>query len=75
MKTSGKAASQPKANGDGPERLFDNAVHDGNAETAVVRRRLGERVKSTLCCLRGRPYERTVSARKRSSAEGESCVE
>ena len=49
MKTSGKAASQPKANRDGrPERLFDNAVHDGNAQIAAIPRRRGEQVNSTL---------------------------
>ena len=45
-----------------------------SAQIAGVRRRLGERVKSTLCCRSKSPCERAGSGTKRSSADGVICA-
>ena len=51
-----------------------SASLNGGSAQIPVRRRRGELVKLTLSCPLRSAHEQAVSARKRSSAEGEGCV-
>ena len=69
-----KVATPQRAGGTlGGERA-EKALSAGAAQTAVIRRRLDERVNSTLSASLGPVHERAVCAGKRSKALRETCA-